>query len=161
LPQGFALRELRISEDEMELRLRQLALLLPDIAAKISVMKPQVPLTTPLKALQVRHTVSAMECTTPTRLCAQAVAYFAADTNRLAMGLVRLKQILPSADVSSMVVKQPALLLERTPEQLAAAVEQLRQLLPRFDIDWYAYLRAMGYAVPTQDVAHILQMQQP
>jgi hypothetical protein len=40
--QGFALRELHISEEEMELRLRQLALLLPDIAAKISVMKPQV-----------------------------------------------------------------------------------------------------------------------
>jgi hypothetical protein len=40
-PQGFALRELHISEDEMQLRLRQLALLLPDIAAKISVMKPQ------------------------------------------------------------------------------------------------------------------------
>jgi hypothetical protein len=39
--QGFALRELHISEEEMELRLRQLALLLPDIAAKISVMKPQ------------------------------------------------------------------------------------------------------------------------
>lgn len=40
-PQGFALRELQISEDEMQLRLRQLALLLPEIAAKISVMKPQ------------------------------------------------------------------------------------------------------------------------
>jgi hypothetical protein len=40
-PQGFALKELHISEDEMQLRLRQLALLLPDIAAKISVMKPQ------------------------------------------------------------------------------------------------------------------------
>ena len=78
----------------------------------------------------------------------QAVAYFAADTNRLALGLVRLKQIFPTADVATMVVKQPALLLEATPEQLATAAEQLRQLLPRFDIDWYA--RSAGAATPAQ-----------
>lgn len=42
LLQGFAVRELHISEDEMELRLRQLAVLLPGLAAKISVMKPKV-----------------------------------------------------------------------------------------------------------------------
>lgn len=82
---------------------------------------------------------------------AQAIAYFAADTNRLALGLVRLKQIFPTADVASMVVKQPALLLEATPEQLATAAEQLRQLLPRFDIDWYA--RSAGTAAPAQHVS--------
>lgn len=42
LLQGFAVKELHISEDELVLRLRQLALLLPDLAAKISVMKPKV-----------------------------------------------------------------------------------------------------------------------
>lgn len=40
--QGFAVKELHISEDEMEHRLQQLSLLLPDLAAKISVMKPKV-----------------------------------------------------------------------------------------------------------------------
>ena len=34
------------------------------------------------------------------------------------------------------VVRQPALLMERDEAQLAAAAEQLHQLLPQFDTDW-------------------------
>lgn len=138
---GFAVKELHISEDEMEHRLQQLSLLLPDLAAKISVMKPK------------------------------AVAYFAADTNRLALALVELKRLFPTADVANMVVKQPALLIERSPQELAVAAEKLRELLPRFDIDWLlerhpqialdvdTFAETLAEAqrmMPNQDVMHTL-----
>lgn len=74
------------------------------------------------------------------------MAYFAADTNRLALALVELKRLFPTANVANMVVKQPALLIERTPQQLAAAAEKLRELLPRFDIDWCAPVPQTGFA---------------
>lgn len=70
-------------------------------------------------------------------LVCQAVAFLAGDTNRLAVRLARLKDVFPTADVAAMVVKQPALLMGRSEEQLAAAVEKLRQLLLDFDIDWW------------------------
>lgn len=70
----------------------------------------------------------------------QAVAFLAKDTNGLARSLVALKGVFPSADVAGMVVRQPALLMERSAEQLAATAEQLRQLLPDFDTNWWEAL---------------------
>ncbi len=80
-----------------------------------------------------RHTCHALALP-----CAeQAVAFLARDTNGLARSLVALKGVFPSADVAGMVVRQPALLMERSAEQLAATAEQLRQLLPDFDTNWW------------------------
>lgn len=103
---GFAAKELGISEELMDRRLHELALLLPDLPAKVAVMKPKV------------------------------VAALAADTHSLALKLVALKTIFPAANVATMVVKQPAILTQRTQQQLQDAANRLRELLPDFDIDW-------------------------
>ena len=125
----------------MDARLRELVLLLPDLAQKLPVMQ------------------------------VKAVALMAADTQALATKLLALRRIFPSASVTQvrcaavnlfhavscgvmgtaggdasaseqrcracwqMVIKQPQIVLERSLEDIESSAQKLGKLLPGLDVD--------------------------
>ena len=121
----------------MDARLRELALLLPDVQEKLPVMQ------------------------------VKALAHMAADTQALADKLLALRKIFPSADISrvtpalipiavldhfaagqrpvptkliavrQMVVRQPQIVLEHPIADIEGSAERLKTMLPGLDVDRY------------------------
>ncbi|MEW5301569.1 MAG: hypothetical protein WDW36_004422 [Sanguina aurantia] len=101
----FAADELDISEPELEDRLSQLAVLLPDLHSRLAAAPPQL------------------------------VAKLAGSLPEVAKRLMTLKELFPTANVSTMVSNRLSLLYEDSMERVAAASVQLTVLLPGLHID--------------------------
>ncbi|KAL6754146.1 hypothetical protein V8C86DRAFT_2710111 [Haematococcus lacustris] len=97
--------ELGVSDEEMEWRLQQLAVLLPGLVPRL------------LRA--------------PAKLVARA----AAQLNIIAGRLMRLKAAFPGADCSRMVNNRMSLLLDDDMVEVEQAALRLRQLLPGMNVD--------------------------
>ncbi|KAJ9534923.1 hypothetical protein QJQ45_029583 [Haematococcus lacustris] len=97
--------ELGVSDEEMEWRLQQLAVLLPGLVPRL------------LRA--------------PAKLVARA----AAQLNIIAGRLMRLKAAFPGADCSRMVNNRMSLLLDDDMAEVEQAALRLRQLLPGMNVD--------------------------
>lgn len=102
--QRVAADELGIPDDELEARVARLALLLPDIPAKLPSMPPAL------------------------------VARLAAAVGDLPARLVQLKQVFPGANVALLAMRQPELVLGFDMGRLEAIAAELRQLLPNLNI---------------------------
>mmetsp|Transcript_6066 Transcript_6066/g.17358 ORF Transcript_6066/g.17358 Transcript_6066/m.17358 type:complete len:270 (+) Transcript_6066:292-1101(+) len=100
LVKGFAARELGISEDEMNARLRDLVVLLPELPSRLALMK------------------------------ATDFSRLSRDVQQLAQRLVELKELFPKVDVAGMVIRQPEIVVARTTAQLREAAVQLQELMP-------------------------------
>ncbi len=104
--QRIAADTLDIGEAEMEVRLQQLAEVLPDIVPRLSTMKPET------------------------------VAQLAAEPQQLAEKLLQLKALLPEANAGQMIARRPSLALsEDLQGDVAERVAQLRELLPGAAVD--------------------------
>ncbi|GFH28180.1 uncharacterized protein HaLaN_26625 [Haematococcus lacustris] len=103
--QRVASDELGVSDEEMEWRLQQLAVLLPGLVPRL------------LRA--------------PAKLVARA----AAQLNIIAGRLMRLKAAFPGADCSRMVNNRMSLLLDDDMAEVEQAALRLRQLLPGMNVD--------------------------
>lgn len=99
-------RNMGLSEEQAQQRLLELASLLPDLAAKLPLMKPQL------------------------------LARLASNTRAVAQGLLQLKEVFPKADVGVIAVRCPGLVLGDVPlGQVQEAAQKLRQLLPNSEVD--------------------------
>ena len=104
--QRIAADTLDIGEAEMEVRLEQLAEVLPDIVPRMSTMKPEI------------------------------IARLAANPQQLAEKLLQLKALLPEANAGQMIARRPSLALSEDLEgDVAERVAQLRELLPGAAVD--------------------------
>jgi hypothetical protein len=70
----------------------------------------------------------------------KSVTRLVAGAGEVALRLVRLRGILPTADVSGMVGARLSLLLDDDLGEVEAAVARLRELLPGIDVDRWAGL---------------------
>lgn len=103
---GFAAREMRISDKEMDAHITLLACILPELPFRLHLMK------------------------------AGDIAGLAKDPQQLAQKLVHLNSLLPTADVAALAVRQPTLMLQRSDEELTRAVQELQSVLSIDDICW-------------------------
>ncbi|GAB4820638.1 hypothetical protein N2152v2_007684 [Parachlorella kessleri] len=97
--------QLHLSDEAVAERLRQLALLMPTLQQKLPAMKPQL------------------------------IARLAADVPAVAAAMLQLKDVFPEADVAKLAVREPALVLGFDMVRLRGVAEELRQLLPRLNVD--------------------------
>ena len=97
--------KLNITEEAMSQKLGELQRLLPNLLQKMAVMGPDL------------------------------LAQFSADPSQLAGKLLQLKIIFPEADTSRMVSNQISLVLKADLQQVAAAAEELRSILPNVNVD--------------------------
>ena len=97
--------QLHLSDEAVAERLRQLALLMPTLQQKLPAMKPQL------------------------------IARLAADVPAVAAAMLQLKDVFPEADVAKLAVREPALVLGFDMVRLRGIAEELRQLLPRLNVD--------------------------
>lgn len=106
--QRVAAAQVGITEQEAELRLRELANLVPGIKSRIAYMDANI------------------------------LVGFLRDPSALAMCLITLKQIFPGGDPAQMLLRQPSLALsEGALEAVQEAADRLRRLLPSVDVDKY------------------------
>jgi hypothetical protein len=103
--QGFASRELGISEQDLEERLATLTRLLPDLAERLH------------------------------RAPVKMVAQLAANTHDIAVRLLLLKRLFPAANLSVMVGNRLRLLIEDDMQDVTRAASRLRELLPGVNVD--------------------------
>lgn len=89
----------------VEGRLRELAVLLPDLVGKLD------------------------------RMRADIVLALVTDTDAVAQKLVALREVLPSSNLSAMFSRHPALLLELQPQTVRQQVEEMRSALPGVDVE--------------------------
>ncbi len=107
--QRVVAEQLQVSEEAVEERLRQLALLMPTLQQKLTGMKPTL------------------------------LAALAANVPAVAAAMLDLKDIFPDADVSKLAVRQPALVLGFDMARLRGIAEELRELLPRLNVDRWGW----------------------
>lgn len=93
-------RKLDMSEEEIEAKLTELAVLIPDMVGKLE---------------QTR---------------ADVLHNLITDLPRVAVKLMALKDMFPGINVSELVARYPPLLLEWEPEQLAQRLQEMRSQLP-------------------------------
>eukprot|EP00878_Enallax_costatus_P027132 GHUV01029183.1.p1 GENE.GHUV01029183.1~~GHUV01029183.1.p1 ORF type:complete len:231 (+),score=57.23 GHUV01029183.1:271-963(+) len=121
-----ASQELKITEAELEERIQQLTNLLPDLANRL------------------------------VNFPAMRVAQLAANTDKVAARLLRLRQIFPKANASAMVGNRLSLLLDDDLDQTEAAADRLRALLPQLLID--RFVEAFPTVLDVEDFERALQV---
>jgi hypothetical protein len=97
--------ELGISEEEVEDRLQFLANLLPGMQQRI------------------------------VKMSAKMVARFVDNSNNIALRLIRLRTIMPEADMAAMINLRLSLLLDDDLDDVEHAVTRLKELLPGINVD--------------------------
>lgn len=100
-----AANELGIPDDELEGRLQQVQVLLPEIRQKLGSMRPQL------------------------------VARLAAEVENLPGRLLQLKLMFPRANAGLLAMRQPELVLGLDLALVEAAAAELRGMFPKLDID--------------------------
>lgn len=119
----IASEELGISDEEMEWRLQQLALLLPDLHSRLAGAPP--------------------------KLVARLCAYIDTIGHRI----LRLKSIFPQADVITMVNNRLTLVLDDDLDAVAAAADRLKTLLPALNVDKFVEIFPVVLDVDSFEVA--------
>ena len=97
--------KLNITEEAMSQKMGELQRLLPNLLQKMAGMGPDL------------------------------LAQLSADPSKLAEKLMQLKIIFPEADTSRMVSNQISLVLQADLQNVAAAAEELRSILPNVNVD--------------------------
>lgn len=97
--------ELGITEEEVEDRLQFLANLLPGMQQRI------------------------------VKMSAKMVARFVDNSNNIALRLIRLRTVMPEADMTAMINLRLSLLLDDDMDDVERAVARLKELLPGINVD--------------------------
>jgi hypothetical protein len=128
---AIAARDMGLSESELDERLGDLVVIIPEMRTKVPSMKPDL------------------------------LAKLAADTRGVARRLVRLKELFPLGNVSLMATNRPDLVLDDALlDRLGARAEALREALPGFDVDKMVEQQPalLDIEDPRGTVEHVQQM---
>eukprot|EP00878_Enallax_costatus_P007271 GHUV01007617.1.p1 GENE.GHUV01007617.1~~GHUV01007617.1.p1 ORF type:complete len:336 (+),score=49.15 GHUV01007617.1:280-1287(+) len=121
----IASQELGIEDEELDSRLQTLCILVPDYASRLSKGSPQ------------------------------QLALLARNTHLIGQRLLRLREILPQADISYLVSSRLSLLLEEDLDVIAGSVARLRVLLPQVLVD--KFVEAHPQVLDVQDFERAIE----